>query len=193
MEEIWKPVPEYNGNYEASNLGRIRSSKTKKILRQANHRQGYKLVRLYKNGKGTTKTVHRIIASAFIENPENLTEVNHKDENKSNNSAENLEWCSRIYNANYGTGIERRNAIVKAGILEGRIKTRKGISINAGENNPNSKLSDEDVKYIRKHYKKNDKEFGGVPLSEKFGVTKYYIYRIVSGKRRRKSNAFEVP
>lgn len=193
MEEIWKPVPEYNGNYEASNLGRIRSSKTKRILRQANHRQGYKLVRLYKNGKGTTKTVHRIIASAFIENPENLTEVNHKDENKSNNSAENLEWCSRIYNANYGTGIERRNAIVKAGILEGRIKTRKGISINVGENNPNSKLSDEDVKYIREHYKKNDKEFGGVPLSEKFGVTKYYIYRIVSGKRRRKSNVFEVP
>lgn len=65
------------------------------------------MVRLRKNGEQRRYSVHRLVAETFIENPNNLPEVNHKDENKLNNSVENLEWCDRVYNINYGTAHER--------------------------------------------------------------------------------------
>ena len=183
MDEIWKEMSGFEDMYEISNLSNIRNKKTKRLIKQFKNRHGYVTARIYKDGVGTTRTVHRLVAKTFIPNPENLPEVNHKDENKSNNVVSNLEWCTRIYNVYYGTGLERREASHAIAIKEGR--TGKNISRNCGENNPNAKLSDADVLYIREHYKKNDKEFGGVPLAKKFGITKHSLYRIIKNQRRK--------
>lgn len=119
-KEIWRDVVGYENLYQTSNLGRARSLdrwvKSKsgsvrlckgKILKPGTTKDGYLKVCLCKNGKKKNFRVHRLVAEAFIPNPYNLPEVNHKDENKLNNNAENLEWCDRLYNVRYGTGIER--------------------------------------------------------------------------------------
>ena len=111
IEEIWKPIEGYP-NYEVSNLGRVRSlnyNKTNqtKILTPWNNGSGYKLVGLRKDGKRKMFQVHRLVAIAFINNPNNYQIINHKDENPSNNYVENLEWCTHKYNLNYGTRNER--------------------------------------------------------------------------------------
>ena len=182
MKELWLPIIGYEGLYDVSNFGRIRNSRTNKILSLANNRQGYKLVTLYKNKKLKTFLAHRLVAIAFIENPNSFPEINHIDENKQNNNVSNLEWCDRVYNANYGTGNKRRvEQRIKNGNNKGSTKPR-----NVGEKNPNCKLSAEQIKYIRNNYIRNDKTFGGVPLSKKFGVSKFYIYKIISKTRRTK-------
>lgn len=107
MEE-WKKVIGYEGLYEVSNLGNVRNVRRNTLLRLSEN-QGYIQVCLYKNGIRTGLKVHRLVAQAFIPNPYNLKEVNHKDENPSNNIVENLEWCDRKYNINYGHRTE--NAI----------------------------------------------------------------------------------
>lgn len=183
MDEIWKEMSGYEDMYEISNFSNIINKKTKRPIKQFKNKHGYVTVRIYKDGIGLTKTVHRLVAKTFIPNPENFPEINHKDENKANNIASNLEWCTRKYNVYYGTGIERKEASRAIAIKEGR--TGKNIPRNCGENNPNAKLSDADVLYIREHYKKNDKEFGGVPLSKKFGITKRSLYRIIKNQRRK--------
>ena len=120
MMEVWKDVIGYEGLYEVSNLGRIKSLPRRlrgnngfrysreKILKEVPHTSGYVSVVLCKNGIHKTTLVHRIVAEAFLENKENLLEVNHKNENKKDNRVENLEWCTRSYNVNYGSGIERK-------------------------------------------------------------------------------------
>ena len=110
MEEIWKDIEGYEGLYQVSNVGRVRSFKYKKerILKQGITRKGYKSVILYTNNSPKHYTIHRLVANAFIPNPDNLPQVNHKDENKTNNCMENLEWCDGKYNVNYGTGNKRR-------------------------------------------------------------------------------------
>ena len=120
--EIWRPVRDFEGLYEVSNLGRVRSvdrwSKYKgsdtiqayrkgRLLRQFKTKCGYYLVSLSRDGGTRHYSVHRLVAEAFIPNPDNLPEVNHKDENKFNNCADNLEWCTNIYNIHYGTRIYR--------------------------------------------------------------------------------------
>lgn len=85
MCEVWKDMPNYIGLYEVSNFGNVRNAKTLKKLSLGKHRQGYLLVTLTKNSKKKTFLVHRIVANAFIKNPNALKEVNHKDEIKSNN------------------------------------------------------------------------------------------------------------
>ena len=120
MDEIWKEMSGYEDMYEISNLSNIRNKKTKRLIKQFKNRHGYITVRIYKAGVGTTRTVHRLVAKTFIPNPENLPEVNHKDENQSNNVVPNLEWCTRRYNVYYGTGIERREASRAIAIKEGR-------------------------------------------------------------------------
>ena len=110
QKEVWRKINGYEGLYEVSNYGRVKSFKHKQkghILSPGINSKGYKFVCLCKNNICKQFWVHRLVAEAFLENPENLPCVNHKDENPSNNFVKNLEWCSYKYNSNYGTGIER--------------------------------------------------------------------------------------
>ena len=109
MAIIWKPVPGYEGFYEVSNDGQVRSIyRYKKILKPMISNTGYKRVDLFKNKKRKQYSIHRLVALAFIKNEDGKPFVNHKDENKLNNSADNLEWVSHVENCQYGTAIARR-------------------------------------------------------------------------------------
>ena len=128
--EIWKKVVGYEERYEVSNYGRVKSlgnqngiakKRNPRILMQfcPNNRGCYWFVDLCKDGISKRKRVHRLVAEAFIPNPDNLPEVNHKDENKQNPHLDNLEWCTRKYNANYGTMPERMREHIKKRIEDG--------------------------------------------------------------------------
>ena len=105
--EVWKTINGFDGYY-ISNMGRVKSTKWGKelLLKQTASEKGYMQVRISRK----TLRVHRLVAKAFIKNPCAYNEINHKDENKTNNMANNLEWCDRKYNMNYGTWKERRKA-----------------------------------------------------------------------------------
>ncbi|WP_209121521.1 NUMOD4 domain-containing protein [Alkalihalobacillus sp. BA299] len=120
--EIWKDVKDFEGLYQISNLGRLKNGKGK-LIQPADNGKGYLRFNLSK-GNRNYKTVylHRALAEAFIPNPNNLPEVNHKDENKRNNNINNLEWCTVKYNRRYGT----RN--IRTG-MKHRKKIR-GINLN---------------------------------------------------------------
>ena len=119
MTEIWLPIENYENLYEVSNLGRVRRLESfvtnkngvkqkfpGKILKpRAN--KGYLMVTLCKNGVCRDFLLHRLVATAFIPNPDKKPQVNHLSEDKLNNSVENLEWCTAKENINYGTGIKR--------------------------------------------------------------------------------------
>ena len=114
MEE-WRSIPGYEGLYEVSSYGRVKSLERYKsnnggiqlikerILKPNNTKKGYLTVQI----RNKKFKVHRLVALTFIPNPENLPQVNHKDEDKTNNNVDNLEWCDAKYNSNYGTSIER--------------------------------------------------------------------------------------
>lgn len=111
MQEVWKDIKDYEGKYKISNLGRIKSYAQKsngKITEGYSDAKGYKTIYLYdKPQHGKWYKIHRLVAMTFIENPNNLPQVNHKDENKANNSVDNLEWCTNYYNSHYGTRAQR--------------------------------------------------------------------------------------
>ena len=123
-KEYWKPVVGYEGLYEVSNFGRVKSIprngtvKYARILKPVTNRYGYSYVILCKNGKVKSFLVHRLVAEAFIQNNDNLPCVNHKDECKTNNNVENLEWCSEKYNCNFGTRNERVSKKLSKSILQ---------------------------------------------------------------------------
>lgn len=123
MKEIWKDIKNYEGHYQVSNLGRVKSIKFGKeiILKQQQCMDGYYYVNLSKNGIAKRYYVHRLVAEAFIDNSDNLPCVNHKDENKQNNVVSNLEWCTHEYNNNYGTRIERCSKTVLQFDLNGNL------------------------------------------------------------------------
>lgn len=102
MEETWKNIENYD-NYEINNYGVVRIKKNKKILKYQIDKDGYYKITLWKKGKCKCFRVNRLVAITFLENPNNLPVVNHKDENKQNNYVENLEWCTVAYNNAYGT------------------------------------------------------------------------------------------
>ena len=121
MEEIWKDITGYEGLYQVSNLGNVKSlnyrgSRREKMLKPHNDNRGYLFVRLYKNNEYKNFKVHRLVANAFIENLNNYEEVNHIDECKTNNNVNNLEWCNHKYNMNYGTANKRRSEKYKKAI-----------------------------------------------------------------------------
>lgn len=115
-KEIWRDIDDYIGLYQVSNMGRVKSVERviwdnrgyyktvpERILKAGKINGGYMQVGLCKEGKTKKYLVHQLVASAFVENPEGYKEINHISEDKTNNKAENLEWCSRSYNVNYGT------------------------------------------------------------------------------------------
>lgn len=139
MEEIWKDIAGYEGWYQVSNLGRVKSLDRYvngngincdfqlmkgKFLKGSKDKLGYYRVHLRKNVTYKSILVHRLVAEAFLPNPNNLPYINHKDENPSNNSLCNLEWCTPQYNVTYGTAIERSN----------RTKYRKVIQFDKNGN-----------------------------------------------------------
>ena len=114
--EIWLSIEGYEGLYEVSNMGRVKSLRDRygnpreKILSQVDNGNDYLIVNLWKNGKMKHYLVHRLVATSFIQNPNGYRCVNHKDENKTNNCVDNLEWCTQKYNCNYGKAQARRVA-----------------------------------------------------------------------------------
>lgn len=161
MNELWKET-EIKG-YFISNKGRIKG-RTGKILKQQIGKTGYYIISIYpngRNGKCKCLKIHRLVAEAFIPNLNNYPIINHIDGNKLNNNVENLEWCSYSYNTKHAYD----NGLSKPII---------------GCNNVNSKLSEEDVKWIREHYKPNDKEFGSRALARKFNMHHSNISRLVN-------------
>lgn len=119
MKEIWKDVKGYEGIYQVSNLGSVVSLnrydkygrlKIGKIISTKINNRGYVQVHLHKNGKTQMALLHRLVAEVFIDNSKQLSQVNHKDENKQNNCVDNLEWCTNIYNRRYGNGINKMSS-----------------------------------------------------------------------------------
>ena len=132
--EVWKDVVGYVGLYKVSDKGNVYSVERigvngRKlggiILKPRYNRGGYPQVQLYKNGKVKTKYIHRLVTEAFIPNPKKLPEVNHKDENPSNNELSNLEWCDARYNNTYGTRIER--------VVQIQSKKVRAVNVETGE------------------------------------------------------------
>ena len=128
--EIWRGT--CYKEYEASNLGRIRNAKTKRILTGSPNQKGYMRVSLYKYG---TKFSHRLIASAFLDRPEWCTEINHKDGDKKNNRIENLEWCTHTENMRHAASIGLRD-------------------------NLNVKITPDDFDYVRNHFDQSTRKIG---------------------------------
>lgn len=156
-EEIWKDIIGYEGLYQVSSLGRVRSLDRYdsnnhflkgRILKLSANGKGYLKVALNSNGKAKTYSVHRLVLQSFIPNPDNLPQVNHKDENKTNNNVDNLEWCDNSYNLNYGTRkIRERNTKLKNGYWS-------GLSSKEYRN----KYYQENKDKIKKYYQEHKKE-----------------------------------
>lgn len=173
MKETWKTIAGYEGLYEVSNMGRVRSLTRLssyrnrsgrmdervikgKLLRPQSQRSGYLHVGLSKDGIVTTYRVHRLVAAVFVDNPEGLYEVNHIDEDKTNNRADNLEWCDHKYNNSYGSKPLR------------------------GERNPMAKLTIEDVDEIR--YRRASGEMLKT-IAADFGISINHVCNLAQGKR----------
>lgn len=119
-------VKDFKG-YFVDEIGNV-YGKNGNPLKPSDNGNGYKIVILRKDNKSYAKTVHRLIANAFLENPNGFAEINHKDENKSNNKVENLEWCNHSYNNSYGTKIDR----MKNTWEKNKINCKKVVCIETG-------------------------------------------------------------
>lgn len=155
MVEEWRIVEDYPA-YEVSNLGRVRHAKFK-VIRKLSINRGYLTVCVYKKPKRAMPKVHRLVAKAFIINPENKNTVNHKDGNKTNNTVENLEWCSHQENMKHGY--------------------KNDLMLNRAENCNFAKLTNEQVIMIRDRYEKYKPSIA--QLSKEYGVTLSTMRRIV--------------
>ena len=107
--EVWRDIVGFEGHYQVSDKGRVKSLwfGKNKILKLVKDRGGYLTVCLSQNGERKTCKIHRLVAQTFIPNPNNLPDVNHRNEDKTNNSVQNLEFCDAKYNCNFGTRNQR--------------------------------------------------------------------------------------
>jgi hypothetical protein len=166
MEEIWKEIIGTNGSYSVSNKGRIRTNEyyvknrygervvSGRIKKLNNHNQGYLIVSFFRFGK--TKLVHRIVATHFIPNPNNLEFVNHKNGDKKDNQVENLEWCTRQQNEDHAFSTGLKNSSESANTM--------------------SKLNESQVLEIRA----NNGVLSKKELSDKYGVHIATINRVLN-------------
>jgi NUMOD4 motif/HNH endonuclease len=171
--ELWKDVKGYEGLYQVSNQGRVKSLRKmsgscyrkERILKTQTRltKDGYCRASLNRHGKARDVRVNRLVAEIFLPNPENKPTVNHKNGIKSDNRVENLEWETREENMQHA--------------YDNRLKVS-----SAGSGNVHSKLTDEDVREIRKIYKRYSKEFGTVALAKRFNVTHRVINLIINNK-----------
>lgn len=167
--EIWKDIAGYEGLYQVSNRGRVKSlprngtSKSEKLLNLHKDSKGSYNVSLSKNGKRKIAYVHRLVAEAFLPNPDNLPQVFHIDGNPANNDVNNLYWCTQEF-------------IREQLYWTGKLKNYKGTA------SKNSKLSNDDIIMIRAIYKKGDKALGVTSLAKQYQVSKSTISYIVNNK-----------
>lgn len=162
--EIWKDIEGYEGLYEVSNYGRIKSKKFKnkeKIIKSFIGSNGYPTITLYSNNHFIKKfSIHRLVAQAFIPNPNNYPQVNHIDLNKFNNFYSNLEWCTHNMN-------------IQHAVYNGRYR---------GENNGAAKLTEDGVKYIRHISNLPKNTLGYADLGKIFNVAESTIRSIINRK-----------
>lgn len=182
--EIWKDIEGYEGIYQVSSEGRVKSlnyhrTGQERILKASCSGWGYPFVNLCKDGKKKTHRVHRLVAIAFIENPDNLPEINHKDEDKANNNVDNLEWCNRKYNVNYGTHNQRMAEALRG---ENHYLYGKHLSEETKK-----KMSESLSKPVMCIHKINGYmvEYNSIKEAEKYtGIDNSAIAKCCKGKRR---------
>ena len=184
MKEEWRDIKGYEGLYQVSNLGRVKSlirgtgnqfrfSKVEVILKPHLTKKGYFRLSLSKNNKRKSFQVHRLVAEAFIPNPNNYPQVNHKDENKTNNCVDNLEWCTNKYNCNYGNHGEK----ISKALLESYEKGNRKCKLEGGER----AIHNSKVRCIT-----TGKEFYSIKQAgEYYGISSYLnISNVCRGKRK---------
>lgn len=164
MSEIWLPIRGYEGLYAVSNLGHVKSLRRNIVLKLMDSGNGYFKVSLSKCGKVQQFWVHRLVADAFVPNPDSLPVVDHLDGNKRNNDAENLDWCT--------SGDNSRRAWSN-GLL-------KQAPIKHGEQHPNHVLTSAEVIEIRQLYE--TRMYSQRMLGARFGVSQATIKQIVKNR-----------
>ena len=162
MKEIWVVIKGFD-NYSISNFGNLKNNKTNRLRVQSKDSSGYACCTLSLKGKTYTKSIHRLVAETFIYNRFNKPQVNHKDGNKLNNRYDNLEWCTSSENLKHAYDTDLKVA-------------------TKGEANGQSKLTAEQVKYIRENYVKYSREKGSYALARMFGVSSTTILDVIKEK-----------
>lgn len=173
MQEVWKYIEGYEGKYQVSNMGRVKSVERKvkhpkgglmilrsRILKPASAAGGYAVVNLSKKNKAKLMYIHRAVALSFLDNPKNKQQVNHINGNKRDNSASNLEWCTPKENMKHASS--------------------SGLVKHNGSQSVNSKLKEKDVKKIRKEYSLGNTTHQ--KLSEQYNVCRTLITQIINRK-----------
>lgn len=171
-EEIWKDIKRYEGRYQISNHGRAKSLsrqagtaylKERLLSQKRLTKDGYPRVALRNGVKAKEFNVHRLVATHFIDNPDGKETVNHKDGDKTNNRVDNLEWNDRSEQMDHAYKLRLKTSV-------------------SGSDNSQSKLTDDQVREIRRTFVKGDRQFGASALSRKYGVTHRVIRLVVNGE-----------
>lgn len=190
-EEIWMPIHGFEEYYHISNLGRVKSlagknynSTKERILKPFNNKIGYLMVIINRPGeKKTCKKMHRLIAEHFIENPNNYRYINHIDSNKTNNSIDNLEWCTQSHNVKHAYETGRRVGVwtgknfpqemcaeITRRLLEKNHKRRKCIHVLTGKEYDSAVFFCQefgyDYKKVKQVIKNNKNKYGVMWLDE---------------------------